>query len=144
MTRRKRIETLKGVWHKIFNFRFFSWISVPQVFQWGRFSKICGEIREWMFITGDKNKDAMEGGAAKDRRKLKGTNRLYLRPSTSNTAANGVIGTAMKSCIHKHPTHLDQRSPRPPEQNNAVLVWSSFGGLRSLWSGCLRCLCAFS
>jgi len=35
-------------------------------------------------------------GTAKDRGKLKGTN----RPSTSDTAADGVIGTAMKSCIH--------------------------------------------
>ncbi len=25
-----------------------------------------------------------------------------------------------------------------------VLVWSSFGGLRGLWSGCVRCLWAFS
>jgi hypothetical protein len=30
---------LKGVWHEIFDFRFFSWISPPgpQVFHWGRF-----------------------------------------------------------------------------------------------------------
>ena len=38
----------------------------------------------------------------------------------------------MKSCIHKHPTHLDQRPLRPPKLNNAVLVCSSFGGLRGL------------
>jgi hypothetical protein len=27
--------------------------------------------------------------------------------------ADGAIGTAMKSCIHKHPTHPDQRSLKP-------------------------------
>ena len=36
-------------------------------------------------------------GAAKDRRKLKGINRRYLRPPKSATAAVDVIGTAMKS-----------------------------------------------
>jgi hypothetical protein len=61
-------------------------------------------------------------GAAKDRRKLKGINRRYLRPPKSATAADGVIGTAMKSCIQKHPTHLDQRPLRPPKLNNAILV----------------------
>ncbi len=71
-------------------------------------------------------------GAAKDRRKLKGINRRYLRPPKSATAADDVIGTAMKSCIHTHPTHLDQRPLRPPKLNYAVLVWSSFGGLRGL------------
>ncbi len=76
--------------------------------------------------------------------KLKGINRRYLRPSKSDTAAGGVIGTAMKSCIHRHPTHPDQRSLRPPKLKIAVLVWSSFGGLRGLWSGCMMCLCAFS
>ena len=39
----------------------------------------------------------------------------YLRPPKSATAADGVIGTAMKSCIQKHPTHLDQRPLRPPK-----------------------------
>ncbi len=62
----------------------------------------------------------------------------------SNTAADGVTVTAMKSCIHKHPTHLDQRPLRPPKQNNAILVWYSFGSLRGLWSGGVRCLCIFS
>ena len=38
----------------------------------------------------------------------------------------------MKSCIHTHPTHLDQRPLRPPKLNSAVLVCSSFGGLRGL------------
>ena len=36
-------------------------------------------------------------GAAKDGRKLKGINRRYLRPPKSATAADDVIGTAMKS-----------------------------------------------
>ncbi len=71
-------------------------------------------------------------GAAKDRRKLKGINRRYLRPPKSAMAADDVIGTAMKSCIHTHPTHLDQRPLRPPKLNNTVLVCSSFGGLRGL------------
>jgi hypothetical protein len=82
------------------------------------------------FIAGDKNKDAMEVGCCKDRKKLKGINRRYLLPPKSATATNGVIGNAMKSCIHKHPTHLDQRPLRPPNLYNAVLVCSSFGGLR--------------
>jgi hypothetical protein len=71
-------------------------------------------------------------GAAKDRRKLKGINQRYLRPLKSATAADDVIGTAMKSCIHTHPKHLDQRSLRPPKLNNAILVYSSFGGLRGV------------
>ncbi len=75
---------------------------------------------------------------------LKGIKRRYLRPPKSATAADGVIRTAMKSCIQNHQTHLDQRPLRPPKLNNAVLVWSSFGGLRGLWSGYVRCLCAFS
>jgi hypothetical protein len=71
-------------------------------------------------------------GAAKDRRKMKGINRRYFRPPKSASAADYVIGTAMKSCIHTHPTHLDQRPLRPPKLNNAVLVCGSFGGLRGL------------
>ncbi len=71
-------------------------------------------------------------GAAKNRRKLMGTNRRYLRPPKSATAADDVIGTAMKSCIQSHSTHLDQGPLRPPKLNNAVLVCSSFGGLRGL------------
>ncbi len=31
-----------------------------------------------------------------------GANRWYLRPPKSDTAADGVIGTTMKSCIHRH------------------------------------------
>ncbi len=73
-------------------------------------------------------------GAAKDRRNVKGLNRRYLRPPKSATAADDVIGTAMKSCIHTHHTHthLDQRPLRPPKLNNDVLVCSSFSGLRGL------------
>ncbi len=71
-------------------------------------------------------------GAAKEWRKLKGINWRYLRPPKSATAANDVIGTAMKSCIHTHPTHLDQRPLSPPKLNNAVLVCSSFGSLKGL------------
>ncbi len=80
-------------------------------------------------------------GAAKDRRKLKGINRQYLRPPKS---ADDVIGSAMKSYIHTYPTHLDQRPLRPPKLNNAVLVCSSFGGLRGLRAceGPLRLLLA--
>jgi hypothetical protein len=64
-------------------------------------------------------------GAAKDRRKLKGINRrLYLRTLKSAMAADGVIGTAMKSCIHKNPTHLDHRPLRLQKLNNDILVAS--------------------
>ncbi len=45
-------------------------------------------------------------GAAKDRRKLKGINRWYLRLQKLDMAADGVIGTAMKSCIYRHPRIL--------------------------------------
>ena len=55
-----------------------------------------------------------------------------LSPAIDVGHADGVIGIAMKSCIQKHPTHLDQRPLRPPKLNNAVLVCSSFGGLRGL------------
>ncbi len=82
--------------------------------------------------------------AAKDRRKLKGINRRYLRPLKSATAADVFIRTTMKSCIKKHPTHLDQRLLRLTKLKNALLIWSSFGGLQGLWSGFVRCLCAFS
>ncbi len=49
--------TLKGVWHEIFDFKFFSWISVPQAPKYSigaflNFSKIRGDILELMFITG--------------------------------------------------------------------------------------------
>jgi hypothetical protein len=49
---------------------------------------------------------------------------FHRRPPKSATAANIVIGTAMKSCFHKHPTHLDQRPLRPSKLNNAVLAAS--------------------
>jgi hypothetical protein len=58
-------------------------------------------------------------------------NRRYLRPSMSDTAADGVIGTAMKSCIHRHPTHLEQRTLRPPKLLQTKTALFSFGGLRS-------------
>jgi hypothetical protein len=53
--------------------------------------------------------------APNDRRKLKGVIQRYLRPPKLATTTDGVIGTAMKSCIHKHPTHLHQRPLRPPK-----------------------------
>ncbi len=88
---------LKGVWHEIFNFRFYSWISFPPrppsipLGTFWIFSKICGDIREWLLIT----------------------------------AVTPAKNLSLKL-------------------NNAVLVWSSFGGLRGLWSGCVRYLCTFS
>jgi hypothetical protein len=36
-------------------------------------------------------------------------------PVNIGHGADGVIRTAMKSCIHKHPTYLDQRSLKPPK-----------------------------
>ncbi len=95
-------------------------------FQWSPVSLIPG-----INLSLTRTRTPWRWGAAKDRRKLKGINRLYLRPPKSATAADDVIGTAMKSCIHTHPTNLDQRPLRPPKLNNAVLVWSSFGGLRA-------------
>ncbi len=49
-----------GVWHEIFDFRFFSWIIVPLAPKYSNgavlnFLKIWGDIREWMFITGVNN-----------------------------------------------------------------------------------------
>ncbi len=70
------------------------------------------------FIAGDKNKGRFGGGELP----RIGENRRYLRPSMSDKAADGVIGTAIKSCVHRHPTHLDQKPLRPPKLNNAVLV----------------------
>ncbi len=48
---------LKGVWHEIFDLKFFSWISVPQAPKYSIgafliFSKIRGDIQELMFIAG--------------------------------------------------------------------------------------------
>ncbi len=185
--------SLKGVWHEIFDLRFYSWISVPQAHkysigavlnffensrkylrinvyhrcqrhwrkavqwcQWHRrkiypchgFSVITGVVDTGdKFIAGDndtgeqlllltttpainllpvtRTRTPWSWEAAKDRRKLKGINRRYLRPPKLATAADGVIGTAMKNCIHKHPTLLDQRPLRPPKLNNAVLFCSS-------------------
>ncbi len=42
--------------------------------------------------------------------------------SVTSPAADGVIGTSMKPCIHRHSTHPDQRPLRPPKLNIAVLV----------------------
>jgi hypothetical protein len=69
---------------------------------------------------------------AQDR--IENKNRRNLRPSMSDMSADGVIGTAMKSCIHKHPTHLDQRPLRPPKLLQTKPTLFSFGGLRGLWS----------
>jgi hypothetical protein len=81
--------------------------------------------------------------AVKDRRKLKGINQRYLWPPKSATAADDVVGTAMKSCIHTHPTHLDQRPLRPQKLNNTVL-WFAVVLAASGVSGRVRGLCAFS
>ena len=48
---------LEGVWHEIFDFRVFSEISVPRASEYligiiRIFSKIRGDIREWMFVSG--------------------------------------------------------------------------------------------
>ncbi len=40
-------------------------------------------------------------------------NRRYLRPPKSDTAADGLIETAMTICIFRDPIHLDQRPLRP-------------------------------
>jgi hypothetical protein len=47
-------DYLKGVWHEIFDFKFFSWISVPQApkYSIGAFWKIRGDIHKLMFIAG--------------------------------------------------------------------------------------------
>ncbi len=68
-----------------------------------------------------------------------GTNRWYLWPPKSDTAANGVTGTAMKSCIYRHPAHLNKRLLRPPKLLQTKTTIFSFGGLRGLWSGCMEC-----
>ncbi len=51
------LGVLKGVWHEILDFKFFSWICVPQapsipLEPFWFFSKIRGDIRKLMFITG--------------------------------------------------------------------------------------------
>ncbi len=48
--------SLKGVWHAIFSFKFFLWISVPRAPEYPTgpfriFSKICRDFREWMSLT---------------------------------------------------------------------------------------------
>ncbi len=69
-----------------------------------------------------------------------GTNRWYLRPPKWDTAANSVIGTAMKSWIHRHPAHLGKWPLRPPILLQTKTAIFSFGGLSGLWSGCVGCL----
>ena len=69
-----------------------------------------------------------------------GTNRWYLLPPKSDMAANGVIGTAMKSCFHRHPAHLDKRPLKPPKLLETKTTIFSFGGLRGLWLGCVGCI----
>ncbi len=62
--------------------------------------------------------------AAKDRRNLKGTNRWYLRPPNWDMDAGGVIWTAIKSCILRHPTHTNQRPLRTPKLSGcAGCLW---------------------
>jgi hypothetical protein len=68
---------------------------------------------------------------------IENENRQYLQPLMSDTATDGFIGTAIKSCIHKHPTHLDQRLLRPPELQTSNFKLQTktaftFGGLRGL------------
>ncbi len=155
---------LKGVWHEIFDFRFFSWIIVPpgpKVFHKGRFEFFrkfaeifaneclspvsttpaisCSPVSTTPAINlspvsliSEINFPPVSMTPAinllpvtttpvnKDRRKLKLTNRWYLRPPKSDTASDGVIRTAMKSCIHRHPIYFHQRPLRSPILNIAV------------------------
>ncbi len=69
-----------------------------------------------------------------------GKNRWYLRPPKSDTAPDGVIRTAMKSCIHRNPAPLDKRPLRPPKLFQTKTSIFSFGCLRGLWSGWVGCL----
>ncbi len=49
-------DLLKGVWHEGFDFRFFSWISFsgPLSISLGIFTKICGDIHNFVDDTSDK------------------------------------------------------------------------------------------
>ncbi len=132
---------LKGVWHEIFDLRFFSWIIVTWAPEYSigavsnffknsrRYSQMnvyhqCQrhwqwQRHRWTIIAGDndtgeqnllpvtRTRMPWRWGAAKDRRKLKGINRWYLRPPKPYTAANGVTGIAMESCIQRHSIHPD-------------------------------------
>ncbi len=94
-------------------------------------------IHRWTIIAGDNDtgdkyiaggggtRTPWRWGAAKDRRKLKGTNRWYLLPAKSDTGADDVIGTVMKSCIQSHSTHPDQRPLRPPKVKFEVVLAAS-------------------
>ncbi len=57
----------------------------------------------------------MEVGSCQGKEKVEGDKSAISPAADVATAADGVIGTAMKSCIQKHPTHLDQRPLRPPK-----------------------------
>ncbi len=57
----KFLHSLKGVWHKIFDFRFFSWINVPPSIPLGPFY-IFDNATGDKFIADDKKKNAMEVG----------------------------------------------------------------------------------
>ncbi len=140
---------LKGVWHEIFDLRFFSyytftfsWIIVTWAPEYsiGAVSNFFNDTGEQNLLPVTRTRMPWRWGAAKDRRKLKGINRWYLRPPKPYTAANGVIGIAMKSCIQRHSIHLDQRPLRPAKLNITVLVWSNFCGLRGILSSCIECL----
>ena len=50
-------KALKGVWHEIFDFRFFYESESPRppsipLGPFQIFSRIRGDIREWMFVSG--------------------------------------------------------------------------------------------
>ncbi len=65
-----------------------------------------------------------------------GTNWWYLRPPKSDTAANGVTGTAMKSCIHR-PPHILIRDPWGSQNyfkpKRRYLVLAAPGASGCLW-----------
>ncbi len=110
--------------------------------QWHRWTIIASDndTGEQNLLPVTRKRMPWRWGAAKDRRKLKGINRWYLRLLKPYTAANGVIGIAMKSCIQRHSIHPDQRPLRPAKLNITILVWSNFGGLRGILSRCIECL----
>jgi hypothetical protein len=56
-------------------------------------------------------------------------NQRYLRPPMSDLAANGLIETAMKIRIYRHPTHPDQRPLRPPTP-----FWCPLSTFEPFWS----------
>ncbi len=66
----KRMQhILKAVWHEILSCKFFWWFNFPRAAEYpiwtisSFFSKICGNIREWMFISSvNDNGDKFIGG----------------------------------------------------------------------------------